>query len=384
MSKSDTISIDSIYNALPNNILIPGQPVIYMKDTLSWIIRQKPDENIIRALNNISPEWLSKKLQLSFSTINTDIYLSLPVYRYGLFKVKKEEFLRNKRELSEVRPFMKFKYLQAKPRFNSFNGFYRKWVSNYLDRGIIIHKNYNGYPITIHKKGDKVQILTEDGKDRTNELPNITKELLKIKHNFILETDVTSYNLQGKIVKSALLKESCNQYLKKDINWIIEGKILPEQESTLVFHVLDILYLDGKSLINNPYEERLNMLSNVVNDSAYLVKIEYKINRTPVELRSTIEELRKKGAIGIVARIADSYYPVRAGENRSTELAMLRDITDTTFEFKECLYHKDKVLCPLTKEHIKFPVTCSLASNFKCKFIKNIFYGEKEYDNKKD
>jgi len=345
------ITIEELYNALPNNIIVPGQPyAIYQtgrianigripKDhDLDWVFRQYPDRRVIEAIKRIYPKWLSKRIHPVFDPSGPLIGFSYPLYRYGFFKVSKEEFVRgfgpyriSRKELKEeVKPFMRFRALKAKAgwekyEFWNYEDFYKNWASKYLDRGIVIQKKYDGRRFTIHKQGDKVQIITEDRmRDRSNVMEDIAKEIKKIPHDFVLDTEAVEYNCKNIVPKTADAKEIiCEEIPREDTASLTVGDLPIEEEKKVVFHVHDILYLDGKSLNNLGYYERFKKLKEVIPKKSFYINIVQSsdIIKTPRELAKAVNKYRRlKGSEGIMAKVADSKYPIKKeGENRTSE-----------------------------------------------------------------
>jgi len=357
--EGDYISIEDIYDNAPNQIIVPGQPfAIYQTGRMAnegkipkghdidWVFRQYPDRRVVEALRRSRPKWLFKIVHPVFDPSGPLIGFSYPLYRYGFFKVKKEEFIRGfgpyrpiqELKAREIKPFMRFRALKAKAgwgknEFWKYQDLWDSWASKYIDRGIIVQKKYDGRRFTIHKLGDKVEIVTEDRqRDRSSEMPNVVKTLKDIRHDFVLDAEMVAYDCKGKQVKTAYLKsKACEEIPREDTAWATVGKISPEQEASMVFHVHDILYLDGKSLNNKGYYDRFKILASGFfspKNPFFTVVQSSGILETPGAFKREVQRLRTmKGSEGVMLKVADSIYPGKTeGENRTPEWAKLKNL----------------------------------------------------------
>lgn len=360
---------------------------------IDLVVTQHPDVNIVHAIKTIKPTWLADMIHITFSN-EPSVANNIPIYKKGFFKTSMKE--QSQESFGKIKPFMKFASLnvksgQDKYEFNDYTTFYNSWVSKYLDRGIIIQKKYNGRRFSIHKQGDKVQILTEDTRiDRSNEMPNITKEILGIKHDFVLDAIMVAYDSLNKEVKSARIKEKdCERIPIKDTTWANEGKISKEQELSMTFHVHDVLYFDGQAMNEKGYSDRLFEINFIVPNRLQFLSIAYwELVKTPIDLTHTMNRIIKENdSDGIIAKVADSKYNIKTGkENRAQEWSRF-NFSNTlkeelsNFKFTTCSYHNEK-WCPLEElsnalkdnKSTNLPVTCKLANIYKCYYIKNCFY----------
>lgn len=84
----------------------------------------------------------------------------------------------------------------------------------------------------------------------------------------------------------------------------------------LKFYVFDVMYVDGKSLVNEAYEKRREILQSVIKDKDLLVVDKYWETDDPDVIRAKHEELLKEGLEGvIVKKLGSKYIPGRTGWN---------------------------------------------------------------------
>jgi len=201
---------------------------------------------------------------------------------------------------------------------------------------------------------------------KTELLPNVVKELKSIftGHDVCLISEAVVYDCGNKLVKSAELKESmCNEIL------MIE-ELSSAVNNNIVFHVNDIIYYD-KDLHNIPFNRRVELLKKLISDQSTFVSLtNFHKASTPKDFMKITNNIRgEKRCNKILFRTYNSKYPVKSKENRSSELATLKnDVHDTiTIYLDECLYESDLSICPSNRDE------CKLINIFKCKHRKDYY-----------
>jgi len=105
---------------------------------------------------------------------------------------------------------------------------------NWFDIGIHIQKKYDGTHCQVHKSGDKVLILTEDGTDVTKNCPTLVKEFQQQPGNFIVCGEIELWKNgkhQPRAVTAGILNASKPQPEEKD----------------LIFNVYDCVYWEAEA-----------------------------------------------------------------------------------------------------------------------------------------
>ena len=352
--EGDYIKLEDVVNSLPTALMVEGEPwAVYIggrivnerkipkSHDIDLIVKQRPDPRVILAFKNLQPKWISERLHVIFDPEGPMVGNNIPAYKYGFFKTSKEEQSKGYgpfRELvREIKPFQKFRALKTKSgwekyEFWKYDNYYDTWVSKYLDRGIIQDVKEDGRRFSIHKLGKKVQIITEDEqRDRSEVLPNVVKEILTINHDFILDTEAVCYDCKAKTVKSATMKrDSCENIAREDSAFLTTGKVSPDQESSVVFHAHDCLFFDGKSLNNLGYQDRREYIKKLITENMRFLSVirSSPVLGVPSQIKKWAEKLRKmKGSEGIMAKVADSKYPITtAAQNRTKEWSKLKSL----------------------------------------------------------
>lgn len=82
----------------------------------------------------------------------------------------------------------------------------------------------------------------------------------------------------------------------------------------ITFYVFDILFKDGKGLMNKTYEERRKLLAKTIKEGRLFKLVDYKVTEEPKEISRLNEEERRAGLEGIMVKKAGSLYvPGRTG-----------------------------------------------------------------------
>jgi uracil-DNA glycosylase family 4 len=166
-----------------------------------------------------------------------------------------------------------------------------------------IQKKYDGARHQIHKVGDKVLVLSEDGDDNTSRLPGLVEEVRKLpEEKVVLDAEIEAWE-DGE----HLPREAVSGYL---------GKKDEPDDSSLVANVFDVLYW-GEDLHKRPLRERLEYLAKIPGKGTMEVPdLQRRINsapvvvvKTPAEVREQTERVRRlPGSEGIVGKQLESPY----------------------------------------------------------------------------
>lgn len=404
----DYISLNEVLNAFPTSIFVDGKLyAAYLRgdivkngkiakdNTIELVMKCNPDHIIVRSIKTLKPSWLGDMLRPVFEPEGDIKDNDIPVYRNGLFKTSKEDQT-GVTLTRDIKPLDKFPPVENKDEYDSINDFYNNWASKYLTRGIIIQKCYDGYRFLVHRLGDNVKIISACNVDRTEDMPNIVKEIKEFKSdNFILDTRVLSHNTGEIELKSADTKDiACDKISKGRSKWILEGDMSKEQELSLVFYISDVLYLGDKSINDLGYYDRFNKIHEIIPDNSAF----FKHVRSSAECYSpglivySIKEFMNADVPSdIIGKVVDSKYPIKStGNNKTSEWCTLRKLEELSdIEFKDCPYSKE-LWCPVNENLVnlskeaEFPIVCEIANLYKCYYTKDSVYnckGDKSEDN---
>lgn len=165
---------------------------------------------------------------------------------------------------------------------------------------------YDGVRVQIHKKKDLIRIFTRRLSEITQSLPDII-ELVRRNVNadeVVLDGEVIGFK-DGKPIRFQDLVKRVRRI--RDV-WKLIGKI------PLELRLFDILYLNGKVLVDEPYERRWKLLESVVKDKNMLAK--RIVTGSVEEAERFFEESISEGHEGLMAKCLKSKYtPGTRGKN---------------------------------------------------------------------
>ena len=168
-------------------------------------------------------------------------------------------------------------------------------------QGVHATPKYDGFRVQIHKDGDKVSMFSRNLEDMTHMFPELIKgtlEQVKSK-TAILDTEALAYQPESE--EFLPFQETTKRRRKHGIEAM--AKSLPLR--TFVF---DILYADGKSLIDTPLHERVKILKKVVEKGDILIEAPGEILDKPEQLQLMLDDSISKGLEGVVVKKVDSLY----------------------------------------------------------------------------
>jgi DNA ligase-1 len=157
---------------------------------------------------------------------------------------------------------------------------------------------YDGARIQIHKHGDLVRIWSRRLSEVTHSLPEIVSLARDQLHgdSFILDAEVVAVGKDGKPFP---FQELMRRFKR------IHGIESAATEIPLSLHLFDCLLLDGRSLIDEPYEERWSLLESVVG-GRHLARRRISTDRSDAE--TFLTEALAAGHEGLMAKALNSPY----------------------------------------------------------------------------
>jgi DNA ligase-1 len=157
---------------------------------------------------------------------------------------------------------------------------------------------YDGARVQIHKLGDKVRIFSRRLTDVTESLPEIVETAkinIKTKET-ILEGEVVAVDNRGFPIPF--------QHLMRRFRRVHEIEDTAEKIPLKLF-LFDILYLDGNSLIQQPYLQRRAILTERAGNIPLTKQL---ITSNPAEAEHFLKEAMEAGHEGLMAKKLDSPY----------------------------------------------------------------------------
>ncbi|MCX6783012.1 MAG: ATP-dependent DNA ligase [Candidatus Levybacteria bacterium] len=167
--------------------------------------------------------------------------------------------------------------------------------------GVHATPKYDGFRVQIHKNDDDVRMFSRNLEDMTHMFPEIidgTRKQIMAK-TAILDTEALAYQPESE--EFLPFQETTKRRRKHNIAQMAEQ--LP-----LKAFVFDILYINGKSLLDIPLTERMTILADIVYDGDVLIPAPGKILYDSSDLQKMLDDSISKGLEGVVVKRTDSLY----------------------------------------------------------------------------
>lgn len=167
--------------------------------------------------------------------------------------------------------------------------------------GVHATPKYDGFRVQIHKNGEKVTMYSRNLEDMTHMFPEIIEGTLRqIKaETVILDSEALAYQPESE--EFLPFQETTKRRRKHNIEEV--AKQLP-----LKAFVFDILYLDGKSLLDTPLKERMLFLKKTIQSDDILIPSAGEVLDKPEQLQLLLDDSISKGLEGVVVKKVDSLY----------------------------------------------------------------------------
>lgn len=128
-----------------------------------------------------------------------------------------------------------------------------------------VEYKYDGFRMLIHKKGKEIILFTRRLENVTKQFPEVVdyiKEYVK-GDSFILDSEAVGYDKKTKEYKPF-------QEISQRIRRKYDIEKLQEQLPVEV-NVFDILYYEGKSLLDEPFEKRTELVKKIIRNHPYKI-----------------------------------------------------------------------------------------------------------------
>ena len=121
-----------------------------------------------------------------------------------------------------------------------------------------VEYKYDGFRMQIHKKNDDVEIFTRRLEKVTNRFPEVIRCIKKYVQGkeFIIDSEAVGYSRK---TGDYLPFQSISQRIKRKYD--IERM---SEEFPVEVNVFDVLYYEGKNMLNEPFKERHSLLNKII------------------------------------------------------------------------------------------------------------------------
>ncbi|OGE27683.1 DNA ligase [Candidatus Daviesbacteria bacterium RIFCSPHIGHO2_01_FULL_40_11] len=168
-----------------------------------------------------------------------------------------------------------------------------------------IQQKFDGFRVQIHKKGDEIRLFSRNLEETTLMFPDIiegARRQVKAK-TAILDSEALAFNPESD--EFLPFQETTKRRRKYGI--VEMAKSLP-----LKAFVFDIMYLNGKSLIDLPLKGRIKKLEEVISGKEILIPQPGEITGSVERMNELFNDALTKGLEGLVVKRPDSKYEAGA------------------------------------------------------------------------
>jgi len=191
----------------------------------------------------------------------------------------------------------------------------------------------DGFRLQCHKHDSKITLFTRRLENVTKQFPDVVESVKRnIKgKSFIIDGEAAGYDPK---TKSLMPFQAVSQRIKRKYNIESTIKKLPVQ-----LFVFDILYYNGKNLMQKQFKDRRNLLEKITREEKYkLVLTEKLITDSEEKAEQFYKKMLKQGHEGLMGKKIDSpYKPGRYVEGWIKLKPILEplDLTITAADFGE-------------------------------------------------
>lgn len=174
----------------------------------------------------------------------------------------------------------------------------------------------DGERIQIHLGGDKVVLFSRRLENITSHYPDIVENITKAlkTEEIILEAEAVAINENtGEFLP---FQELMHRRRKYNIDRTVS-------KYPITVNLFDIMYLNGKDLLNSTYEERRKKLEDITTENEFVKLVPKIIARSENEVEDFLENGINAGCEGLMLKVLDA--PYRAGARGSNWLKLKRE-----------------------------------------------------------
>jgi len=165
---------------------------------------------------------------------------------------------------------------------------------------VSVEGKYDGERVQAHKtKEGKIQLFSRRLDNTTNQFPDLVKYLDKINaKEFIIEGEILAIDENGKPRPFQTLMQ---RRRKNDVEAYI--KKVPIQ-----IKIFDLLYVDGKTIFNKPFEERRKIINKIVPKGKHIMPAEEILTDNVEEINDFFQKMLDDGYEGIMIKSLQGEY----------------------------------------------------------------------------
>ncbi len=134
-----------------------------------------------------------------------------------------------------------------------------------LGKPCAVEYKYDGFRLIIHKKGEEIKLFTRSLENVTKQFPDVVEHIKNyVKGNsFILDSEAVGFDKKTKEYQPF---QSISQRIRRKYDIEKLQKELPVE-----VNIFDIIYYNGKSQLNEPFEKRAKLLRKIIKNHPYKI-----------------------------------------------------------------------------------------------------------------
>ncbi len=163
-----------------------------------------------------------------------------------------------------------------------------------------VEAKYDGFRLAIHKKGEKVTIFSRRQENVTEMFPEIVEAVKDMKASeAIFEGEALAFNEETE--EYYPFQVTIQRKRKYDIDKMAK-------EFPLTLFAFDLLYANGKNLMDLPFKERRERLGKIIGKNKTIVLTDTIITSSAKKLEEYFNKSVEKGLEGIIAKDLNAKY----------------------------------------------------------------------------
>lgn len=201
-------------------------------------------------------------------------------------------------EASHITPFQPVRFMLASPVDTAAEAFERMAAG-----AVWTEEKYDGVRCQLHRKGSRIELFSRDLKETTGAFPELVEKALSIGHDVLFDGEVLAHR-DGRVLRFFELQRRLGR--KK-----VDDDL--RREVPVVLVVFDVLWLDGRTLLDEPLTARRRLLEGLGLEHPFLLaRLEEASD--PAHLDRIFAETRERGNEGLMVKDPLSpYTPGRRG-----------------------------------------------------------------------
>jgi len=164
-------------------------------------------------------------------------------------------------------------------------------------------EKYDGVRCQLHRGGERVELFSRDLKETTGAFPELVEAAPSIGHDVLFDGEVLAHR-DGRVLRFFELQRRLG---RKQVDPTLRAEI------PVVLVIFDLLWLDGRTLLDEPLTERRKLLEGLGLEHPFLLaRLEEATD--PLHLDRIFKETRERGNEGLMVKDPLSpYTPGRRG-----------------------------------------------------------------------